>query len=326
VNKIILFWSTYEKDIDTTYDKWRNKNIRLSKFHKLALRSHDKLNNKVVLCRYQYFHSDEAIPGHFEYLDADTIFPAKMAYEALKRGHSIAHIADAVRLNVASKINGIVMDMDAIVLRELPKLDSWYSSMPAKLTGGMAPRWGKSHPPLKIHNNSWSGKALASFPIKVSDRTKEDIENLSYKIMRTLIEPPKKSSKAWNYVLWSIKDIIKTDKQGKVYKPIYFCPLPAWLRKGNGYSLEDPSRLDGKTELFGYKMPSIKELFSKSYVIQHFFESAAHKQGGYGITSEDNKTNDEVFWTNLPENCLLAQESCYILGNNWRETIINKTI
>ena len=324
-NEIILFWSTFNIKTDKDYINWINKKINISAFHLLSLTSHIKLKNNTTLYSYQKFNKGQ-VPKGIKIKDANDIFDSKKAFDSLINGHSIAHISDAVRLNVASKKNGIVMDMDAIILKELPKLDSWYASMPAKLTGGMAPRWGNSHPPLYINDNSWDGKALASFPIKVSDKTKKDIENLSLKIIKTLAEPIKKGSLAWNYVLWSIKDIIKTDEKGKVFKPIYFCPLPAWLRKGNGYSLESPTRLDGTTELFGYKMPSIINLFTKSFLIQHFFDSAAHKQGGYGVTSNEKENNEITFWKNLHKDSLLGCEAYLILGINWRNKLIEREI
>ena len=304
-DKYILFWSTYNND-DVNIEIWRNKKIQLSKFHILTLLSHIKLKNKTYLYTYQNIKKSK-IPKSIILKDANEILPDFVAFNALKNGHSIAHISDAVRLKVASTINGIVIDMDAVILKKFPKVDSFFSSMPAKATGGFAPKWGKSHPPLTVYDNSWDGKALSAFPLKVNNITAKSIESLAHKIMINLKTKPK----GWNYILWTIKKIIKLDKNAKVFKPINCCPVPSWLYSGKCYSLESPTRLNGKTELFGYKLPSIENIFNDSYIIQHFFESAFSK----------SKTVNDDFWEKLPNKCLLEMEAKHILGDNWLKEI-----
>ena len=321
-NKIILFWSLYSnKDID--YDDWLNKKIDISPLHHLSLQAHIKFKNDTTIYSYQKFNEGQ-IPAGIKIKDAHEIFNSRQAFVSLKYGHSIAHISDVVRLKVAAKVSGIVMDMDAVVLKELPKQDSWFASMPAKLTGGFAPKWGNSHPPLFINDNSWNGKALASFPIKVNEVIKKEIELLSSRIIKTLKEEPSKTSSAWNYILWEVKKLMSIDKNSKVFEPIYFCSLPAWLNNGKCYSLENPTRLNGLTELFGTRLPAIKEIFEKSYVVQHFFESSANMQGGYGVTSAGVK-NDKNFWLGISKNCLLGKEAHFIIGENWKNILIEKT-
>jgi hypothetical protein len=105
------------------------------------------------------------------------------------------------------------------------------------------------------------------------------------------------------------------DKKSKVYKPLYFCPLPAWLGKEKCYSLESPSRLDGKTELFGHTLPDINEIFEKSFIVQHFFESAFNKSSGV----------DNDFWETLKDDCLLANEAKHIFGKDWRSILYDKS-
>ena len=307
--KHILFWSEYNSNM--TYDIFINKEITLSPFHKLALKSHEKLNTDVVLFTYQKIKTK--LPKNIKVMDAGSIFPIKVAYNVLKEGHSIAHISDCVRLKYASKVNGVVLDMDAVLLKNLPSDFGWFASMPAKRTGGFAPKWGKAHPPIYVADKSWDGKALFNFPLKVSNEISKNIESLSHKIMHTLLEPPKKGSKSWNFVIWNVKKIIKYDQNAKVYQPIYFHPLPAWLGKNKCYSLESPTRLNGKTELFGYILPNIKKIFNKSYIIHHFFESTFNK----------SETVNDNFWANIPNDCLVAEEAKHILGNNWRTILLN---
>ena len=126
--------------------------------------------------------------------------------------------------------------------------------------------------------------------------------------MHTLLEPPKQDSKAWNYVIWSVKKIIKYDKKAKVYQPISFHPLPAWLGKNKCYSLESPTRLNNETILFGYKLPSIKEMFKDSFMIHHFFES----------TFNNSKIVANNFWLNVSKDSLLGKEAEYIVGEDWK--------
>ena len=313
-NTYILFWSSYQKEIDLTFDKWINRKINISPFHLLSLESHIKFKNNTVLYSYQKFNKNQ-IPEGIKIKDANTVFPSKQAFNSLINGHSIAHVSDAVRLKVASEILGVVIDMDAVIIRELPEDDGWFASMPSKLTGGFAPKWGKAHPPLYIDDKSWDGKSLAAFPVKVSKNISKYIASLSHKIMKTLMEEPKTDSKAWNYVIWTIKKLMIIDKKTKVYPPIYICPLPAWLGKGKCYSLESPTRLNGETELFGYTLPTINEIFEKSFILQHFFESAFNKSSGV----------DYNFWENLKDDCLLAKEAEHIFGKEWRPILYDKS-
>lgn len=313
-NKYILFWSRYDVNIDYDYNKWIKRKINISPFHLLTLASHVKFKNDTVLYSYQEFNKNQ-IPKGIVVKDANEIFPSKQAYLSLKNGHSIAHVSDAVRLKVASELNGVVIDMDAVIMRDLPQDNGWFASMPSKLTGGFAPKWGKAHPPLYIDDNSWDGKALFNFPLKVSKNISKHIASLSHKIMRTLMEDPKTDSKAWNYVIWTVKKLIIHDKDAKVYQPLYFHPLPAWLGKGKCYSLESPTRLDGKTELFGHTLPNITDILKKSYIVHHFFESAFNKSSGV----------ESDFWENIKQDCLLAKEAEHILGNNWRSILCDKS-
>jgi hypothetical protein len=313
-NKYILFWSSYDNKIDYDYNKWLSRKINISPFHLLSLGSHIKFNNDTTLYSYQEFNEGQ-VPKGIKVKNANEIFPSKQAYNSLVNGHSIAHISDAVRLKVASEILGVVLDMDAVILRQLPEDDGWFASMPAKLTGGFAPKWGDAHPPLFINDKSWNGKSLAAFPVKVSKNISKHIASLSHKIMNTLMEEPKTDSKSWNYVIWTIKKLMSIDKKSKVYQPLYFCPLPAWLGKEKCYSLESPSRLDGKTELFGHTLPDINEIFEKSFIVQHFFESAFNKSSGV----------DNDFWEKLKDDCLLAKEAKHIFGKDWRSILYDKS-
>ena len=311
--KYILFWSTYNPNDDYSIKIWKNKPLKISPFHKLTLQSHIKAKNEVYLYTYQFKNSQ--VPKGIILKDANDIFPIEKAYTGLQLGHSIAIISDAVRLKVASQVNGIIIDMDAVIIKPFPKTDVFFSSMPAKMTGGFAPKWGKAHPPLTIYDNSWNGKALSCFPLKVGESIKEYIDKLSNRIMYNLSQNPKKGSKGWNYILWTVKEIIKVDNKARVYKPIYNCPIPSWLMKGKCYTLESPTRLDGKTELFGYTLPKAENIFKESYIVQHFFESAFSKSS----MVSDN------FWNEIKNNCFLSQEAEFILGKDWKNILNGKS-
>jgi len=304
----ILFWSTFNPESDITFEKWRNRDVELSPFHELTLRTHALKADYTTLYTYQ-----QGLQGKITVNDAADIFPAEQAYSALLNGHSIAHISDTVRLQAAADNGGIVIDMDAVILKSLPQYDGFFSSMPAKATGGFAPKWGTSHPPLFIHDGSWDGKALAAFPIKISEDMKPAIKSLSNKIRQTLLRPPGQDSKAWNYVIWALKDIMRWSKS-PVLPPIACCPFSSWLRAGKCYSLESPTRLDGKTELFGYTLPSIQEVMEQSYIVQHFFESAFQKASPV----------PKNFWQSVADDCLIAREAQEVLGANWRCIIEEK--
>jgi len=309
--KYILFWSTYDKEKDRSIKNWKTKDIELSPFHKLTLASYIKHGLDVNLYTYQNINSPN-IPKGINLFDADELLPRIEAFNALEQDHSIAIVSDCVRINAACKLNGIIIDMDAIILKPFPEIGSFYSSMPAKRTGGFAPKWGSAHPPMKVWDNSWDGKALTAFPVKVGNSNRDNMEKLARHIRIMLNNPPKKSD--WTSILWTIKKFINHDNEAEVYSPIYNCPVPSWLHKGKCYSLESPSRLDGKTQLFGHTLPSHEEIFNNTYVVQHFFESAF----------SESKTVDEDFWATVPEDCFLAKEANHILGDNWK-MILNES-
>lgn len=302
MSKIILFWTEYNNTF-TDVEKWRNHTFVPTELHQLAFQGHEKLGNTVELYTYQ------KLDVNFKSIiikDAHDIIDYRDAFASLQSGHSIAHISDAVRISRASDVNGIVLDSDAVPLRPFPEHNTWYSTMPCKKTGGFAPKWGKNKPPMKVHDGSWDGKELTAFPIKIGDSTKESFKQLSKSIIKLLKTNPKETSNEWNSVLWSVKQIANQDKEGVVFQPLYMCPLPAWLSANKCYSLEHPTRLNGKTELFGHVLPSIDEIMSKSYIVQHFFESAFQKGTEY----------KERSFAHLPDGCLLKKEYQHINEDN----------
>jgi len=303
----ILFWSEYNSNMSK--DDFVNHKIDLSPFHKLSLLAHEKLDNEVVLFTYQKFN--DRIPKNVTIKNAGEYFPIQNAYDSLQDGHSIAHISDAVRLKYASIVKGVVLDMDAILLKKLPTEFGWFASMPAKRSGGVAPQWGEAHPPLTIHDKSWNGQELAAFPIRVSESMKIHVESLSHKIMHTLLETPKTNSKAWNYVIWTLKIIMKRDTNYRVLPPIAFCPVPAWLGAGKCYSIQSPTKFNGENKLFGYPLPHYRDILENSYIVQHFFESAFVKS---------EKVSDN-FWNDLPDDCLVSYEAKHILGENYKKIL-----
>jgi len=309
MSKIILFWTIYNKDFQDA-EEWRNYKFSPSALHNLAFKGHEKLENDVELYTYQNCQINYK---NIIIKDANEILDYKEAFKSLQNGHSIAHISDAIRIKRASEVNGIVLDSDAVPLKKFPEHETWYSTMPCKKTGGFAPKWGKDKPPMKVHDGSWDGKELTAFPIKIGESTKEKFNQLAENIFKLLKTDAKSTSNEWNSVLWTVKEIANTDTQGVVFKPIYMCPLPAWLSANKCYSIESPTRLDGSTELFGHVLPSINAIMSKSFVVQHFFESAFQKG------------SKEKVWqkSDLPYDCLLAKEYNHIYGEEKMNDNIN---
>lgn len=295
--KIILYWSNIPKKFGyKTIDEWKESNLKFSPLHDLVFKSHEKLENDVELWTHQKV-------DNFNYKgivikDASKIMSHEDVFNALAWGHSIAFIADAVRIKRASQTLGIVLDMDCVCLKKFPDYDSWYSTMPAKRTSSMAPKWGPKKPPMKVHDGSWNGKELTIFPIKISQKTQDVMSKFADKIMQKLRIRPKGGTDEWNSILWTVKAIANTDTTAKVYQPIYMSPLPAWCGSGKCYSIEDPTRLDGNTKLFGYPMPSIDDILKNSYCVAHFFESAF----------QDANLIENDKWNKIPKGSLLYKE------------------
>jgi len=301
---IILFWTNPPKD--QTYKEWSESPLKFSYFHELVLKAHEKLGNKVQLWSYQKGN----IPyENIELLDANRVFSRIQAYESLKSGHVVAILSDAVRIMQASAEKGIVLDMDAVAIKKFPNYDSWFATAPVKKTGGLALKWGKNNPPF--NTKEWDGKALPAFPLKISENNSKEFTKLAVNTFDKLTKPASVFSKNGERIktdstfkiLQTAKKIADKDPESKIFEPIYMCPFSWWLSAGKCYSLEEPTRLDGNSTVFGYKLPSIKEIFNKSYVIQHFFESS--------FKTDIFKTSD--FFKRLPKECLLAKEYDYIM-------------
>ena len=135
---ISLFWSSNLRKDSETFNHWRHRRISLSTFHEATLLSHVKAGNTVRLYTYQNFDESVPIPPEITVEDGHQYFPAEDAFSALKRGHSIAHISDVVRLRSAVEHEAVVMDIDNIILRPFPEIDTFTSTMAAKTTGAMA--------------------------------------------------------------------------------------------------------------------------------------------------------------------------------------------
>ena len=204
---ISLFWSSNLRKDSETFNHWRHRRISLSTFHEATLLSHVKAGNTVRLYTYQNFDESVPIPPEISVEDGHQYFPAEDAFSALKRGHSIAHISDVVRLRSAVEHEAVVMDIDNIILRPFPEIDTFTSTMAAKTTGAMAIQFKDNHPPFRIKDGSWDGKALSVFPTKVHKSIAEDIEELCIKIENSLSKTPTTGTKSWNYVMWTLKDI-----------------------------------------------------------------------------------------------------------------------
>ena len=304
---ISLFWSTNLRKDSETFNHWRHRRISLSTFHEATLLSHVKAGNTVRLYTYQNFDESVPIPSEIIVEDADRYFSAEDAFSALKRGHSIAHISDVVRLRSAIEHEAVVMDIHNIALRPFPEIDTFTSTMPAKTTGAMAIQFKDNHPPFKIKDGSWDGKALSVFPTKVHKTISEYIKELCGKIESSLSKLPTKGTKGWNYVVWTLKEIANKYEHVHVMKPIDTTPFPAWKSAGKCYSLDAPTKLDGVTNVYGYVLPSIDQILQESYCVQHFFESAF----------KNARSLTAGFWQGIKVGSLLYEELNLVLGQDW---------
>ena len=302
---INLFWSNF--DGEKSLSEWINSEIEFTPFHALTLLSHGKIKNNVNL--YIYQTCTKKFKG-ITIKNANDIYPAEDAYSALKSGHTLAHVSDAVRFRASAKNLGVVLDMDAVMLRQFPDVDSFIGTGAAKRTGGFAPKWGKNCPPLPVPDGSWDGKAILAFPLRVSELSRPLINNIADHIIEVLAEPPKKNQS--NFVMLSIREISDVDKTTKIFPPMSFCPVPFWKYQGIGFSIESPTRFDGDNMLFGHILPSVDEIFYKSYIIQHFFES---------IFKSKKRFSAERFWYKVKPGSLVSHEARRIAGPEWRKVL-----
>lgn len=301
--KYITFWSRYSKDIDTSIELWLDREIELSELGKLSLLSHARLGNEVILYSYQKIVSK--LPDNVELRNADAFYPAFLAYDALQRGQKICYVSDLIRLLHVGNYTGVLIDLDAVVLRKFPGT-GFIGSMPTKVTGGFALKWGKSRPPLKIKDNSWDGKALITLLVSVDDTMKEYMLKIATIVLEKLGGETMKGFEGWNAIRRELEKI-----PVNILHPFYTCPVPPWRGKNMCYSLESPTRLDGRTTLFGHVMPSIDSILDKSLAIQHFFESSFRGEYRTG----------KGFWDTVKEGSLLAREAEYILGKDWKDKL-----
>lgn len=308
MSAVCLFWAS--NNVDKGYSEWLNTKPRLSPLHILSLKAHERIGNPVKLYTYQKLNIKKELPKNIEIKNAEEIVPSVFVYKALRSGHSIAHISDLIRILAAVKYSGIILDMDAVALKPFPGLDTFYSTGFAKKTGGVAPSWGEANPPIKIHDDSWDGKALLNFPAKISEGNKKYFLELVDKIYKKINQKARpRTINSWNYVMNGLNKVVESDKKGVVFQPNIFTPVPWWSSKKGCYSVESPTRLNGKTYVYGVRLLSMDEIFKGSITVQHYFESVCRYQ----------KIKSSLDF--VREGSLLFHEMRYILGDNWRDAI-----
>lgn len=311
MTNVFLFWSKYDADLDYTYHLWRSRSVSCNPSHTLSLESHAKFEHTVFLLTYQPIET--CLPENVTVLDAGNFFSGEQAFLALQRGHSIAHVSDLVRLRAAILADGLVIDMDTIIVNKLPDLDGFFCTVPARLTSHYAPKWQDSLPPMTVHDNTWDGKAFCNFPVKINEEMVSPISALADTIQKTLLDPPRKGTKAWNFIMWTLREISRQLVSVKVFPPIQTGPIPAWLGPGKCYSLESPTRLTGETVLFGYRLPSIQEILNETFFVQHWFEST-HKRLA-------KQTTPAFFWYNIPVDSLIGVLAQQTVGPQWKNIL-----
>jgi len=306
MNSVNLFWSNI--NLNKTHDQWVNSKAVFSPHHALSIYSHSQ-KNKVYLITY---HNDTNIQSNnVEIINANTLYSSKDAYQSLLNGNSIAHISDYVRIKKALTNNGVVLDMDAVSINDFPTVDGFIASLPAKKTSSMAIKFGKTRQPIKVHDKSWDGEALSSFPTKPSPKSAELFNALLNKIYYYLSKP-KDPKIDWNFVMYGLQEITRRCDDMIAFPPITFGAIPAWKKSGNCYSLESKEIFNGQTSKFGYVLPSVEEIMQKASVVQHFYESAF---------KNTEIQFDSNFWKKLNSNTFLAYEAKHVVGENWRSIL-----
>lgn len=311
MTNVFLFWSKYDANLDHDYAAWRSRTVFCNPSHTLSLQSHAKFAHTVFLFTYQPIGT--RLPENVKVLNADDFFSGEQAFLALQRGHSIAHVSDLVRLRAANKAEGLVIDMDTIIVNKLPELDGYFCTVPARLTSHYAPKWQDSLPPMTVHDNTWDGKAFCNFPLKINKEMSLHITALADTIEHALLDAPLKGTKAWNFIMWTLREISAQLVNVKVFPPLKTGPIPAWLGPGKCYSLESPTRLTGKTVLFGYRLPSIQEILDETFFLQHWFEST------YKAVSK--QTTPALFWYNIPVDSLIGVLAERTVGPQWKNIL-----
>lgn len=299
---IILFWSNPPKG---SIGDWKNSEAVFTAHHALPFLSHKRVGHKVVLLSYQKIRY---VPEHIEVVDADTVIPIGIAYKAIKNGYNIAHVSDLLRFVYWFNNSGIITDCDVVALKKFPKFP-FYSSYPAKKSGGVAPKWGKNNPPLYVKGGKWDGKANMGFPMRPSrEMTKEMskyINKIIYKFDRPSNKLLGKAKRDENWIMDIAKELNRKDLNADTFEPLYFCPYPYW-------SKEKCSTLVNREgqELFGYRLPTHEEILKNSYGVSHWFESAF-------IENETTVGH----WEKVPSDSLVAKEAELICGKDWRSIL-----
>lgn len=306
MNNVNLFWSNNING--KSYSDWINSKAVFSPHHALALLSHTK-KNAVNLITY---HKQTQIKAdNITVIDADNYLNNNFAYASLLSNNNIAFISDYVRIQSSLENCGIVLDMDAVSINDFPDVDGFMATLPAKKTSSMAIKFGKTRPIIKVHDKSWDGKALSSFPTKPSPKSKELFNALLNKI-KYYLQVQNTKNVNWNFVMHGLQEITARCDDMMAFPPITFGCIPAWKKAGNCYSLDSVKIFNGKTEKFGYRIPSITEIFKESCVVQHFYESAFKKA---------DINYSPYFWKKLDSQTFLAHEAEHVIGQNWRSIL-----
>lgn len=303
-DEVILYWGRWKPDEYRTADEWRAATAFLSPLGRFALQSHLKLGHRVLL----HSHQNVPVPEGVDVVDAGEFVDPEFTFVALSKGCRIAYVSDLVRFRAgASRPQAVLMDLDQVMLNPLPKDQSFISSIPIRMTGILALKRRRDFK-LRSLDGSWDGNALCDFPVRVGSAVKQAFalaDNVD-----ELLSRGKKGFKDCGAIMRDLRTL-QEDSSCNAHPPLRFSPCPPWGGRNRCPSLKSPTKFDGRTELFGYALPSVDQILKESSAVSHWFESSIN----------DSELKDGSFWDDVPDGCLLAAECRHVLGCEWRSVL-----
>jgi len=287
---------------------------------------------------YSDFKKDLALydPAIFHVAPAHMLIPGRMAGKLIyELNMSLAHLSDVARFIALQKYGGVMMDVDCVLLRPVPKT-RFFSTCEPKRRGGVAQSeayWQKYGFTDLPHPEEWDGRGILCYPVGAPPGDPL-IQRVVDSILRKIDAAIRNSNKSfsWGLTTDTMRELVCTDAAARrdVIPPIYTVPYPWWGKPGKKSSIEKgmcftmcPEYTKTPRVMFGSRIPTTFETIETSWMVSHFFHSCGPDYlknfRVNDLRSVDTKQKRKTWW-NAPnrvvEGSVLHAELLHVFGDS----------
>lgn len=275
-------------------------------------------------------------PSIFHVAPAHMLIPGCVAGRLLHDLHmSLAHLSDIARFVAILKYGGVMMDVDCVLLRPVPRT-RFFSTCEPKRRGGVAQSeayWQKYGVTDLVHPEEWDGRGILCYPVGAppGDSIIESVVVSVWRQIESALNHSKKSF-SWGLTTETLRDIVCEDASARrdIIPPIYTVPYPWWGKPGKKLCTARgmcftlcPEYTTKPKEMFGSRIPTTAETMQTSWMVSHFFHSyAPNYMQNFRVddfTRVDTKQKRGVWWNTpgrIPEGSVLHAELLHVFGDS----------